>query len=471
MAGIGVGFLIGYSLSAAVMVFRSTRAGEMDPKPLGYFIAGTSIWIAYALYRYSQGLKPTEFAAPVYFPHEDPEDEDPDMATPIVDKVMDIQMMLDAAAVDTAMEEMRQELLLRYLQEYGPIVRKSKKKDVRKRLKGFEANYGIHGPSGNFPYDPMKKSKHIAAKNEWYTVIAYQTPMYDGKVVLADRVPVMEAISIFKAACDDPKYFTAEVYRNRRPPTHMEHFIKPQMELVLKCKYDYITGNDRKFLGFVKGSFDPKWRFQAEDNGRRCLGFNKQGNPCRAPSEYVWPNGYCQHHGPNATKTTAPLVVTQPDPELPTVVLENRDMLYEPVATAGGRQRDRLMEQPEFDDDDSAYDEWAKENVPPRVDSPGTIPPWAESAYESLYGTKWWDIGWVRDGETPVEDGPENVEDNWRDELPWYWGEMSPEEADFVMKNPILDATKPRPPRTKKLTPESRKLIERLSDLGIEDAE
>jgi len=48
---------------------------------------------------------------------------------------------------------------------------------------------------------------------------------------------------------------------------------------------------------------------------------------------------------------------------------------------------------------------------------------------------------------------------------------MSPEEADFVMKNPILDATKPRPPRTKKLTPESRKLIDRLSDLGIEDVE
>ena len=59
-------------------------------------------------------------------------------------------------------------------------------------------------------------------------------------------------------------------------------------------------------------------------------------------------------------------MVQQPDSSKPTVVLENRDMFYEELSNAGGRQRDRLMEQPEYDDDDSAYDEWAKENVPPQ---------------------------------------------------------------------------------------------------------
>ena len=114
MAGIGVGFLIGYSLSAAVMVFRSTRAGEMDPKPLGYFIAGTSIWIAYALYRYSQGLKPTEFAAPVYFPHEDPEDEDPD-ANPID--------LLNKA--NAAFEQAQEELKDGNLGNYQDLIKKA----------------------------------------------------------------------------------------------------------------------------------------------------------------------------------------------------------------------------------------------------------------------------------------------------------------------------------------------------------
>ena len=104
-----------------------------------------------------------------------------------------------------------------------------------------------------------------------------------------------------------------------------------------------------------------------------------------------------------------------------------------------------------------------------KIDSPENVPPWANAAYESLYGTKWWDIGWVRDGEHPVEDGPEVYEDSWRDDLPWYWGEMTEEEAKFIEKNPILDATKPRTP--KKLTTASKDLIESLGDIGTDDVE
>lgn len=468
MAGLGVGFLIGYSLSAAGMVFRSTRAGEMEPKPLGYFIAGTSIWIAYALYRYSQGLKPTEFAAPAYLPYEE-EDPDPDMATPILDKVMDIEMMMARAQMDSIKEQIRMEMLLKYMEEHGPIVNQSKKKKKPKKpLKGFEASQG-------FPYQPGLKTGMQPAKNEWYSVVGYTGTSYANEQVLEDHVALMTALSTFKAACDSRQFFTVEMYRHRtfRAPGHHElHFKMPkeQKTLVLKCKYDYITGNDTDFLKFVKGSFDPKWKFQAEGGtATQCQGTTKAGNPCRAPAEYVWPNGFCQHHGPNANVPSAPLMVQQPDSSKPTVVLENRDMFYEELSNAGGRQRDRLMEQPEYDDDDSAYDEWAKENVAPQIDSPENVPPWANAAYESLYGTKWWDIGWVRDGEHPVEDGPEVYEDSWRDDLPWYWGEMTEEEAKFIEKNPILDATKPRTP--KKLTIASKELIESLGDIGTDDVE
>jgi len=215
-----------------------------------------------------------------------------------------------------------------------------------------------------------------------------------------------------------------------------------QKTLVLKCKYDYITGNDQQFLGFVKSGFDKKWQFQAEEE-RTCKGTNKQGNPCRAPSKYVWDNGYCQHHGPNATQTTAPLIVSQPDSAIPTEVLENRDMLFEdPVprlATAGGRQRDRLMEQPEVYDDDSAYDEWHEEN---RIEFPAAPPAWVNVAGEVLYRTKWWDINWMRDGDHQVEDGPEQYEDIWEKDLPWYWGRFSQKRQAILLNTQFLTRQK-----------------------------
>ena len=119
------------------------------------------------------------------------------------------------------------------------------------------------------------------------------------------------------------------------------------------------------------------------------------------------------------------------------------------------------------DDDDSAYDEWREENV---IEFPAPPPAWADAAGKVLYGTKWWDVNWMKDDAHQVVDGPEQYEDIWEKDLPWYWGRFSPEEASHIAKYPILDATQDVVPpiSPKKLTESSKDLIIRLKESGME---
>jgi hypothetical protein len=376
--------------------------------------------------------------------------------TPILDKVINIEIGYMIAYEEHMRAMRRQELLEDYLEEYGHIISKQSRKSPKLRKEAQTI--------GEFPYrNPFGKGGGMRpAANEYYSVEAYLTSSYSNPRILVDGGSVQEALSAFKAACDSGNYFTVEMYRHRQSSAMRGHPAwesrpakRHQKTLVLKCKYDYITSNDQQFLGFVKSDFDEKWRFQAEEE-RICKGTTKKGNPCRVPSKYVLENGYCMHHGPN---TSTPRTIDK-SPKPPS---SSR------IGAVFG-QTEGLT--PEALDlrviaDDKEYDEWRKENV---FDLPATTPAWANVAGEILYGTKWWDVNWMRDGEHPVVDGPEQYEDIWEKDLPWYWGRLSPEEATHFAKYPILDATQDVVPplSPKKLTKSSKKLILRLKESGME---
>ena len=255
------------------------------------------------------------------------EDEDEEKSdTPILDKVINIEIGYMIAYEEHMRAMRRQELLEAYLEEYGHIISKPSRKSPKLLKEAQTAD-------GGFPYKhPLTPDKWLSpATNENYSVEAYQTPSYSNPIILVDGGSVQEALSAFKAACDSGNYFTVEMYRHRQVAALIGHPAREiekemaqrhQKTLVLKCKYDYITSNDQQFLGFVKGTFDKKWRFQAEEE-RTCKGTNKQGNPCRAPSKYVWDNGYCQHHGPNAKLPKVKPPTIPPRPQAPLMDIED----------------------------------------------------------------------------------------------------------------------------------------------------
>ena len=146
-----------------------------------------------------------------------------------------------------------------FTEEPFPIDSSHEAKPVNRQIRTIEKQLN----SGTF--DTVERSaeglNYRPAQREWYNVVAYPTSTDSSHTVdLADHMDVMSALAIFKGACEK-NYYTVEMYRNRSIPVD---YVRDQKTLVLKCKYNYITGNDRQFLKFVESYFDKKWRFQAE---------------------------------------------------------------------------------------------------------------------------------------------------------------------------------------------------------------
>ena len=151
-----------------------------------------------------------------------------------------------------------------FTEEPFPIDETAEAKPVNRKIKKIEKQLAV----GTF--DTVERSaeglNYRPAQREWYSVVAYPNSTNSAIIVdLINYVDLMSALTTFKEACEK-NYYTVEMYRHRSVPmVGLPMMDKEQKTLVLKCKYDYITGNDRDFLKFVSGSFDKKWRFQAED--------------------------------------------------------------------------------------------------------------------------------------------------------------------------------------------------------------
>ena len=136
-------------------------------------------------------------------------------------------------------------------------------RNVNRKIKKIEKQLAV----GTFDTERSAEGlNYRPAQREWYSVVAYPTSINSATIVeLTNNMDLMTALPIFKEACEK-NYYTVEMYRHRSVPmVGLPMIDKEQKTLVLKCKYDYITGNDRDFLKFVSGYFDKKWRFQAED--------------------------------------------------------------------------------------------------------------------------------------------------------------------------------------------------------------